>query len=97
MIPLYSLVIQMTQGVVTDIVWDDGCFGGSANCTSYNVFNKCSVQLGTYSESNNYVALCPALPVANTTLCDPKIYISFIGSDSNGNYFDSAGYYIIII
>lgn len=49
------------------------------------------MQLGGYTESNNYIAACLPLPLNSTILCDPKIYISFIGSDSNGNYMDSAG------
>ena len=28
---------------------------------------------------------------SNSTSCDPKIYVSFIGTDSSGNYLESAG------
>lgn len=44
--PLYSIVVQLTAGIVTDLVWDDGCFGGQSNCFSYNVGTNYKIIVG---------------------------------------------------
>jgi hypothetical protein len=47
--------------------------------------------LGKYSEDNNFVAPCNTVLEKDAAECDPKIYVSFIGTDSNDNYMESAG------
>ncbi len=41
-------------------------------------------------EENNYVMPCSTL-AETWAECDPKIYISFVGSDACSNYMESAG------
>lgn len=79
--PLFSLVIEFTDGNVTDLIWDNGCWSGSTLCYDYIA--------GAYDDSNNYVESCGTGNESSN--CDPKIYVSFIGSDASGNYMESAG------
>ena len=67
---------------MTSIVWDNGCFAGSTDCETY--------QAGLEEESNNYVLMAEC-PATQSEACDPKIYVSFVGSDADENYMESAG------
>ena len=74
---------------MTSVVWDNGCFAGATDCETYNT-------TGTEEESNNFVLLCSltggsSATVADQATCDPKIYVSFVGSDADDNYMESAG------
>ena len=79
---LFSIVVTMDNGNVTDLVWDNGCWEGSENCYKYVT--------GVYEDQNNYMNSTNC-GLSNSTSCDPKIYVSFIGTDSSGNYLESAG------
>ncbi|EWS72669.1 hypothetical protein TTHERM_000727808 (macronuclear) [Tetrahymena thermophila SB210] len=90
--PIFSAVIQITNGKITGIDWDNGCWNGSSPtvCKQLTVSTLDSKgNQTTYSESNNYITDC----TNNSTdgSCDPKVYISWMGTDSNGNYMTSAG------
>ncbi|CAD8079546.1 unnamed protein product [Paramecium sonneborni] len=81
--PIYSLVINMQDGNVTDLIWDNGCWDSSMECSDYNVTNS---KGEIFSDSNNYYKEC-----TKEVDCDAKFYISFIGTDASGNYMESAG------
>lgn len=74
---MYSAVVQMDGGNVTDIVWDNGCWDGGS---------KCLEGYGIEGDRVNYIEGCQV-----KTDCDPKVYVSFIGTDSESNYMESAG------
>ena len=40
---------------------------------------------------NNYYSSCITTINQTQSACDPKIYISYLGTDVNGNYMTSAG------
>lgn len=72
----------MTEGLITNIIWDNVCFGTS-NCTIDTVtYNSIS-----YKEEHEYIS-CSA---DNESECDAKVYVSFDGTDKNGDYMQSAG------
>lgn len=70
--PISSVVVQMSKGVITSVFWDNVCFGG--DCDEYTVTQNINV-------SNDYIGACTA---DNYAPCDPKIYVSFLGTDSEG-------------
>ncbi|CAD8163374.1 unnamed protein product [Paramecium pentaurelia] len=81
--PIYSLVVNMEDGNVTDLIWDNGCWDSSMECSDYVITNSNGE---SFSDSNNYYTEC-----TKDMDCDAKIYISFIGTDASGNYMESAG------
>jgi hypothetical protein len=110
-IPVYTAIIQMTNGVVTDIGWDDGCLFCPENtdeCT-FNAFSvnasqpipdqtlrgcrKASVDCYPETFTNDNAANGTA--VANATLtdsaCDLKVFLTWTGTDKNGQFLRSAG------
>jgi len=81
---LYNLVIRLTDGIVTELVWDNTC-GICSDLSCYTeamddgqATNLCNVKSSCGGSS--YVASC-----------DPKIYVTWIGTDSAGTALTSAG------
>ncbi|KAL4479246.1 hypothetical protein ABPG72_011458 [Tetrahymena utriculariae] len=90
--PIQSAVIQIQNGKITGIDWDNGCWNGSSStvCKQLTISTLDSTgNQTTYTESNNFITDCTNN--ATDGSCDPKIYISWMGTDSNGNYMTSAG------
>jgi hypothetical protein len=72
----------MVKGEITDIFWDNVCFGG--DCGEYNIVNDGS----TETEYNDYQNPCTTDLYSD---CDAKVYVSFLGTDADGTYMSSAG------
>jgi hypothetical protein len=77
----------MTKGVITTVFWDNVCFGG--DCDDYSVTQGDN----TFTVHNDYIGACNS---DNQPQCDPKIYVSFLGTDSDGQYMQSAGFRLIL-
>ncbi|CAD8179554.1 unnamed protein product [Paramecium octaurelia] len=79
--PIQSIVVQMIQGSVIDVFWDNVCFDGS-QCKENSITTTTGQSV---SENNDFVTSCSG------GACDPKVYVSFLGTDANGQYFTSNG------
>jgi len=75
-VPFWTAIINLKDGIVTEIIWDDGCYGCASDyCIEQTCginHNKCRAQGG----SSN---------------CDLKVYLAWFGTDKNGRYLTSAG------
>eukprot|EP01017_Pseudomicrothorax_dubius_P021688 TRINITY_DN2333_c0_g1_i1.p1 TRINITY_DN2333_c0_g1~~TRINITY_DN2333_c0_g1_i1.p1 ORF type:complete len:173 (-),score=36.52 TRINITY_DN2333_c0_g1_i1:287-805(-) len=86
-IPVFSAYVRVNAGVVTKVEWDNGCFTcDSGNCKTYIPF-KYNDNTQLDPESNCFDPEC----LTKTKDCDPKIYISFVGTDRDNNKLESAG------
>ena len=83
-VPIFSIVVNIDNGKVSDVAWDNGCW----DCTSMCYLDKINVNS---SQSICRINPCNTTQNGSTTACDPKIYVSWIGTDSNGNHMNSAG------
>lgn len=83
-VPIFSLVVNIDNGKITSTTWDNGCW----DCTSLCYLDRVNVNV---TQSNCRINPCNGTDASSTTACDPKIYISWIGTDSNGNHMNSAG------
>eukprot|EP00331_Platyophrya_macrostoma_P031008 CAMPEP_0176436656 /NCGR_PEP_ID=MMETSP0127-20121128/18110_1 /TAXON_ID=938130 /ORGANISM="Platyophrya macrostoma, Strain WH" /LENGTH=296 /DNA_ID=CAMNT_0017820041 /DNA_START=213 /DNA_END=1104 /DNA_ORIENTATION=- len=80
---ILSIVIQLDDGYVSDVIWDTACFACDSSCdASYN-------QTDGQMRSNCYDPNCATLSTNGS--CDPKIYVSWLGTDSRGLRLESAG------
>jgi hypothetical protein len=82
---VYSLVISVHKGQIFNVTWDDKCGlceEDSNECKTINLADGLTDQLC------NAKAQCAA---PATTQCDPKIFVSWIGSDKNNRKMTSAG------
>lgn len=86
-VPFYTVIVKLRSGKVVDISWDEGCFGCSGDkaldheqeCKKFGASCKgCDCALDRRTDCEKYD-------------CDLKVYISWIGTDSNGDYLTSAG------
>ena len=64
----------MVQGYVIDMFWDNVCFdAGTCQENTYTAIDGSQI-----TENNDLVSSCTG------GACDPKIYVSFLGTDSSG-------------
>lgn len=82
-VPYFTAIIQLLEGVVTGIVWDDGCYGCSSTSADC-VKGFCTVQ-----HDNCYINTTTA-DASTLSDCDPKIYIGWQGSDAKKNIMISS-------
>jgi len=90
-IPLFNVVIKMTMGVITDVVWDNDCY----TCLTEST---CNAENATYLNDTSSVVTdsnCSENPcsLTNTTdvfVCDPKFYITWFGTDASGKQLKSS-------
>ena len=79
----------MEEGKIYEIVWDNGCFDCTNNCqeniVTSSVFNSTITQ--TYENCYETETCTSDNQVSN---CDPKFYITWFGTDKNGNQLKSA-------
>ena len=74
---VFSAVVTMESGKVTMVEWDNSCDMCNAGCLSWNNQTVCA---------DNECAM------GSEGDCDPRVYVSWIGTDSDGNNLLSAGY-----
>jgi len=86
----YSLVVEMTKGVVTALTWIDGCSECPSSCAntgqsltcpdSVCLTNDCTIPEGDCHNANHPV-----------TTCDLKIFLAWVGSDAHSRPCTSSG------
>lgn len=91
--PLHTAIIDVDQGEVTGISWDDGChFCGSSDC-ELNTYTY-SGELAKDSGKDCYWldSECPEEGIEGSvsSLCQLTVYVVWTGTDSKGNYFTSS-------
>jgi len=76
-VPFWTLVITLTDGLVTNLEWDDGCF----SCSD----DQCVDSTCALDATNCYST------DRGSTDCAPKIFVGWFGTDRSGVYLTSAG------
>jgi len=81
---LYNIVIRIDDGKVTELIWDNVC--GLCSGLTCNT---------TILEDNTPTNLCDVSETCNgkdyVASCDPKLYITWVGTDVDGTPMISAG------
>lgn len=111
-IPILSLVVNVDQGNVTSLAWDNQCMTCSSNSPQCLRGYKgmkleglgAAMQILPDDTSGEYLTggcgtertLCVAATTTGTTtttsnICDPKILVTFSGTDRNGRQLTTAG------
>lgn len=88
-VPFYTLIIEMKNGKIKAMTWDDaGCWG----CEASECLNDmdCSVDSRTCGKAitTDDDKDIEEPPVTN---CNVKVYVGWFGTDANGRYSTSAG------
>lgn len=90
-IPVFNIVIKLTNGTISDIVWDNDCYSCNINDNCYN--NNST----SYTNDTNIKVTyknCKQQLCKNTReesfKCDPKFYITWFGTDANGKQLQSS-------
>ena len=85
---IFSIVVKVKKGNITELVWDNACYG----CD-----DKCETDITSISELNSNKTMtysnCYENDINNKCSnngCDPKFYITWFGTDKNGNQLKSA-------
>ena len=85
---MFNLVIKVKDGKIADIVWDNACYDCIENCEnikSYDeIFNNTTMTYQNCYEPD--IKKC----MNNNNECDPKFYITWFGTDKNGNQLKSS-------
>jgi hypothetical protein len=96
--PFLTAIIDVENGVVKGITWDDACLFCTANDCQPNTFNF-QGRLASEEEALQPVGGCGVLTDACATLqaensvgCDLLLYVVWTGTDSQGNDFKSSAY-----
>jgi len=90
-----TVIIHLDQGVVNRMVWDSSCnlcaHGGSdeVSCEWDRSNTTCPGESGQCSDC--YAHLLPGACGADATVCTPKIYVAWLGTDKHGQPLLSAG------
>ena len=81
---IFSIVVKVKKGLITELVWDNACYGCDDKCETdiKSISELDSNKTMTYS--NCYMNKC------SNNECDPKFYITWFGTDKNGNQLKSA-------
>eukprot|EP01016_Furgasonia_blochmanni_P033847 TRINITY_DN3584_c0_g2_i2.p2 TRINITY_DN3584_c0_g2~~TRINITY_DN3584_c0_g2_i2.p2 ORF type:complete len:229 (+),score=26.02 TRINITY_DN3584_c0_g2_i2:531-1217(+) len=81
-IPIHTAVVVLRDGIVTEVVWDNGCWG----CPG----DRCIAEM---MPDGKPMTNCKAETCVSNgkIMCNAQIYIAFIGSDSKGDYMESGG------
>jgi len=76
-VPFWTLVIEMTDGIVDRLTWDDSCplCSSSDLCVEAKNCGVAHSSCGNNAESNN---------------CNLQIYLGWFGTDADGKYLTSS-------
>ncbi len=77
-VPYWTLIVTLKDGLVDTLEWDDGCYGCSGDAC---VDETCSVDIEAVG--------CRS--ATSTADCNPKFFIGWYGTDRNGQYLTSSG------
>jgi hypothetical protein len=90
--PINFLNIVLSRGRISGYFWTNSCAGCSQNAAYCYKSSLLSVMAdgkeGKYEQSNCSRPKCDA---QNLKKCDPRIFITWSGTDFNGKYLTSAG------
>ena len=100
--PVYTLTISAKMGVVSDVVWDDGCYfceddltisqsddPSAGQCVNSVVVNGTVTDVTVANTAPNNGKMC--WTDEDGSKSDLKIYIGWTGTDKSGRSFTSAG------
>ena len=87
MFTLFSIVVKVKKGKITELVWDNACYDCDDKCEkdikSKSLLDKSKTM--TYENCyENDMSNC------DSNKCDPKFYITWFGTDKNGNQLKSS-------
>jgi hypothetical protein len=92
-IPTYTVIVSVDKGNVIAVQYDEGCHScdpSSSDCTN-NAFLTTENTIPIVESSPFRSCAAPECRAANATWeCDLKIFMTWTGTDSNGNFFESA-------
>ena len=81
---MFNLVIKVKEGQINGIAWDNACYDCVDNCVknlkTYGLENKNH----TMTYQNCYVPEINEC-TSSSVQCDPKFYITWFGTDKNGD------------
>jgi hypothetical protein len=77
--PVFSIVVDVDSGGIHSVEWDNSCSDCDTDCMERGGEEVCAQEL------------CANLTSPD---CDPKVYVSWIGKDTNGLNLESAGHRI---
>ena len=81
----------MKEGKIYDIVWDNGCFNCIKNCESnIKSYDDEILKNKTMTYDNCYESDIKGCIEKDSKKCDPKFYITWFGTDKNGNQLKTA-------
>ena len=87
---MFNLVIKVKDGKISDIVWDNACYDCIDNCEkNIKSYDDEIFKNNTMTYQNCYepdIKKC----IQNNNECDPKFYITWFGTDKNGNQLKSS-------
>lgn len=95
--PFLTAIIDVRDGVVAGIAWDNACVFCASDYCLENTFNFAG-QLATNLEGQSkgcYLekSACEAMKANNgTTSCDIQLFVVWTGTDVNGKAFQSSAY-----
>ena len=83
---LFNLVIKVKEGKIYDLVWDNDCFDCIKNCeTNIKSYDDEIFKNKTMTYDNCYEPDIKSCIEKDSKKCDPKFYITWFGTDKNGN------------
>ena len=77
--PVFSVVVDVSDGDIDSIEWDNSCSVCDTECITSGKEEICAQESCTNETSSD---------------CDPKIYVSWLGTDKNGLNLESSAYRI---
>jgi len=96
--PYLTAVVNVREGIVQGIAWDDACLFCSPSSTRCmeNTYNFNGTEATNISEPTKGCWVtkeeCDKAHAAGEQVCDIKVYAVWSGTDSNGVAFTSFGY-----
>ena len=78
----------MKKGEITELVWDNACYGCDDKCEQNIKMHSLLDNNKTMTYSNCYEDV--TTNNCNNNACDPKFYITWFGTDKNGNQLKSS-------
>jgi len=84
-----NIVVKMKEGNLTEIVWDNQCYDCKDNCKE-GIVSKYVDSQGVEKTMTYENCFENDICNKNKTLCDPKFYITWFGTDKDGKQLKSA-------
>eukprot|EP00357_Protocruzia_adherens_P018728 CAMPEP_0115010520 /NCGR_PEP_ID=MMETSP0216-20121206/23365_1 /TAXON_ID=223996 /ORGANISM="Protocruzia adherens, Strain Boccale" /LENGTH=218 /DNA_ID=CAMNT_0002378751 /DNA_START=519 /DNA_END=1175 /DNA_ORIENTATION=+ len=83
---LYNAIVSVDNGKIEEIYWDNDCYNctTSAGCESVASVSCCIDKVCYANVERNKCR-------TDNFKCDPKVYVTWVGTDANGDRLTSAG------